>query len=400
MQELDEWLTGLTVAGFPYEAIVEEFHRVGKHFVSADLMEALDRVRTTVRVLESFLDTALDKWDERYDYQTYLSLGVLPLPGASRDIDTETAARQRDRLVVQLIADTLRFELDVADGNTHRFPEQRPDAKTVSKRYRLGIRAVQPLLDRLGAAKHITADDPEEAARQLCAFVEADRSAAEQQMLTLSNLPVYVSHDEYMFIRVLQSFETTFALLSVCLRSAVAAISAGDPASAVGCLQSARTALDEAARLFSLLATTQVASFQRFRMYTEGASAIQSRNYKTIESLCRVPDQSRLDSAAYLSVPEVRDRVLAGQATLDEVIQDAAAGGKLDPAARAELETAMHAFAKTLLQWRQTHYSLAVRMLGNRSGTGYTEGTPYLDSVRKIPVFPGIEAKDGKGEPS
>jgi len=30
-------------------------------------------------------------------------------------------------------------------------------------------------------------------------------------------------------------------------------------------------------------------------------------------------------------------------------------------------------------------------MLGDRSGTGYTEGTPYLRDVRSIPVFPGID---------
>jgi tryptophan 2,3-dioxygenase len=47
----------------------------------------------------------------------------------------------------------------------------------------------------------------------------------------------------------------------------------------------------------------------------------------------------------------------------------------------------MARFADTLLRWRETHYRLAVRMLGERPGTGYTEGTPYLRSVRKIPVF-------------
>jgi tryptophan 2,3-dioxygenase len=54
----------------------------------------------------------------------------------------------------------------------------------------------------------------------------------------------------------------------------------------------------------------------------------------------------------------------------------------------------MTAFAAALRRWRQTHYRIAVRMLGTRSGTGYTEGTPYLDEVRKVPVFRSIDETD------
>jgi hypothetical protein len=47
----------------------------------------------------------------------------------------------------------------------------------------------------------------------------------------------------------------------------------------------------------------------------------------------------------------------------------------------------MGRFAATLLRWRRTHYGIAVRMLGERTGTGYTEGSPYLKAVQTIPVF-------------
>ena len=144
--------------------------------------------------------------------------------------------------------------------------------------------------------------------------------------------------------------------------------------------------LREAAPLFSLVATMQVAAFHTFREFTEGASAIQSRNYKLIESLCRQPDASRLDSAAYRSVPEVRERVLAGQVTLDDAFQAARAAGHLSARDVDDLEQAMRRFAATLLRWRRTHYGIAVRMLGERTGTGYTEGSPYLKVVQAIPV--------------
>jgi hypothetical protein len=33
-------------------------------------------------------------------------------------------------------------------------------------------------------------------------------------------------------------------------------------------------------------------------------------------------------------------------------------------------------------------------MLGEATGTGYTEGTPYLKSVRDIPVFRTVDVPD------
>jgi tryptophan 2,3-dioxygenase len=241
-----------------------------------------------------------------------------------------------------------------------------------------------------------------QAARQLCALVDRDLTQPERRMLRLSLLPVYLAHDEYLFIRVLQLFETTFAVMAVQLQAAVREIRDGDWAAAASGLALATLVLRESAPLFSLLATMQVESFRQFRVYTEGASAIQSRNYKIVESLCRRPDEDRLESTAYQSVPEVRDRVLRGQPTLDQAFTDALARRRLSTTGRDALTTAMHELADTLLRWRQTHYRLAVRMLGERPGTGYTEGTPYLKAVRSIPVFRATDMtrQSGGDEPA
>lgn len=388
MRELDDWLAALETRDFPYDSVVEEYHRVGKHFVPDELLDALSQARESAHLLARFLDTALDKRDGLYDYRTYLALDLLPLPGgAGQSPDPEAARRQHDRLVLQLTADTLRFELDASEGRTQRFPEQRPDATTVAKRLRLGLRAIEPMAARAGIGLSEYEKDPPEAARAFCEHIEQDRTPAEERALSLSDLPVYVVHDEYMFIRVLQSFETAFAFLTVCLQATIEDITADRIEVATGRLHDARSALREAARFFPLLATMQVESFRTFRLYTEGASAIQSRNYKLVESLCRTPDESRLNSPAYQSVPEVHANVVGGQTTLDNVLREAVAQDRISPVQLKELQEAMSSFAATLVQWRQTHYSLAVRMLGERSGTGYTEGTPYLDEVRTIPVF-------------
>jgi tryptophan 2,3-dioxygenase len=54
---------------------------------------------------------------------------------------------------------------------------------------------------------------------------------------------------------------------------------------------------------------------------------------------------------------------------------------------RDRAASAMHRFEAAVLKWRQSHYRLAVRMLGHRPGTGYTEGVPHLQASRRIPVF-------------
>jgi tryptophan 2,3-dioxygenase len=401
MHELTTWLAGPQPETFPYDAVVAELHRDGKHFVPRELLATLDGVRASLpgapgddtRVLAGFLDTALDKWDGRFDNPSYLAVGQLPLPGTGdRGSDPDHAERQRDRLFTLLVADTLRFELAAADGSTSLLPQMRPQARITAKRCRLGVRAVRPALARLGLDVANTTTDPLAEARQVCRAVDDNMTAAEGRMLQLTLLPVYVAHDEYMFIRMLQCYETTFALVGVQLEAAIAAIGQGRGALAARAIAKAERAMREASALFSLVATMQPQAFLTFREYTEGASAIQSRSYKTVESLCTTPDRGRLDSPAYCSVPEVRERVLAGQPTLDEALGTARAAGRLTAGAHDDVRAAMQRFEAAILKWRQTHYRLAVRMLGQRRGTGYTEGVPYLEKARAIPVFAGAVA--------
>lgn len=397
--ELRTWLRQPDPEQFPYDAVVRSYHSAGKHFVPADVLELLDRVRAElpnlrgpwpkVRSLAAFLDTALDKLDNRYRYPTYLALSLLELPTADDPAEQAPFAQSRcDRLTTQLIADVLMFELGASAGRTTLLPDLRPSADLVDKRIRHGLRAMKPALTRRGLADETDAARPVEQARRLCVAVYDDMSFAERRALKLSILPVYTEHDEYLFLRVLQTFETTFALLSIQLRAAVSALADGDADRAVHFIVSSERALTEMAPMFSMLATMQVESFRTFRQFTDGASAIQSRNYKIIESLCRRPDDRRIDSVAYESVPEVRRRIKAGrQRTLDDAHTLACESGRLTADEQVRLADSMASFSDAMLRWRTTHHRLAVRMLGDAGGTGYTEGTPYLEAARTIPVF-------------
>lgn len=404
--EVRSWLHDPDPKTFPYDEVVRHFHSVGKHFVPPELLKALAEVRDLlptlrgpwahVRTLADFLSTALDKPDQRYDYPTYLALAQLRLPGVDDPVSQAPFARSRcDRLVVQLVADALAFEIAALDGRTTLLPEMRPDPDLVTKRCKHGLRGIRSALGRLSLDSGLSEIEPVALARQVASVVRADTSVAERRVLALTVLPVHTVHDEYMFLRVLQTFETVFALLAVQLRAVIAAVAGRDFDRAVHFLDGSRTALGDAGPMFSMLATMQVESFRTFRQFTEGASAIQSRNYKLVESLCRTPDRERVDSPAFYSVPEVRLRVETGQdATLDDAYQEVRAAADVSEADRQRFAEAMGGFAQAMLRWRNTHYRLAVRMLGDASGTGYTEGTPYLAAVRSIPVFRTVGAVD------
>jgi tryptophan 2,3-dioxygenase len=59
----------------------------------------------------------------------------------------------------------------------------------------------------------------------------------------------------------------------------------------------------------------------------------------------------------------------------------------LTPYEREAVRAAMDRFEAAIFKWRKTHHSVAVRMLGERRGTGNTDGVRYLEQGRTIPVF-------------
>src|SRR5687767_11050491 len=157
VREIEQWAAaGHDAEAFPLDAVIAEFRRVGKHFVDVQLLEALARVRAGLPAgsdrLRRFLDTALDKYDGRFDNPSYLALHDIPMPTTAGGcpLHTTGAERQRDRLIALLVADVLRFELAALDGATDLLPLLRPDARVVGKRCALGLRLLRTALPRIG----------------------------------------------------------------------------------------------------------------------------------------------------------------------------------------------------------------------------------------------------------
>ncbi len=411
LQSLDDWARAPSAGTFPYGEVIGELRRRGKHFTDAALLSKLAWMRSDILptisgsgqppngadTLKTFLRVALDKNDGAYDYTTYIAVDLLGLPtGAFNTPPTESLRRLHDAAVVSLVCDALQFELDAASGRCDALPEMRPDASLFQRRLELGLKALAPALQRLGFDGVI--DDPAHIG-DIIDFARRCQSAMSHGTLQMTMLPVFVVHDEYLFIRVLQALETTFAWIAVCLAAAGASFR-NSPDDVVSHLHAASVMLKEGSRLFALLSTMQKKSFETFRTYTEGASAIQSVNYKRMESICRVPDEARLESIAYASVPRVQRSVARASRcrslrpdsdiNLGDARLEAREDGRLSPERDREIEHGMRHFAATLRSWRFAHHGIAVKMLGHGAGTGYTEGTRYLKGVREIPVFDAL----------
>ncbi|MDR7275426.1 tryptophan 2,3-dioxygenase family protein [Catenuloplanes atrovinosus] len=359
---------------FPYATVLSAYRRWGKALVPSGLLDALSEARRRAGGdLRPFLDVLLDKRDGTYDYRSYLALPLLAPHLAESDV-----------VIALLVADLVRFELAADDDPAGPLPVMPPDDVLVEKRLRHGLRVIRPVLDRLDRPVRPAEPGVRAEARAVWAAVEARMSGEQRLLLRCTMLPVDIVHDEYLFIRVLQTFETAFAGLVRDLDSAATALSGQSATRAEDALRHAAASLREVSPLWSILATMRVGAFRRFRQWTEGASAIQSRHYKLMESLARRPDEARLGSAAYDHVPEIRTLVRTGLPSVDAAFRAAT----LAPGERAGVAGAMAEFAAAVDTWRRTHHRLATRMLGAQTGgTGYTGGVSYLAGAREIPVF-------------
>lgn len=388
LRRIESWEQG-DAAEFPYDSVLACYHAHGKHFVPWTVLEALaglrekvaamDGARRDVRQLTAFLAVALDKWDGTYDYLTYLGISLLDL---TPEADGATARRQRDEWLALLLADLLAFENAARDGDHQWLPLMRPGPELLDKRSRLLDAALAPVLIRTGAPGS-AGDDVRSDARG-----PTGSEPARHRGLILSMQPVFVAHDEYLFIRVLQSFEVTFAAMAAEMRDAIGLVARGRAQEAAATISQCADGLRAARGLFSLLATMRAESFQVFREFTVGASAIQSGNYKTFEALCSQPAEHRVQSPAYEAVPELRDRVRGNWTNLASVVSDAISHAVIGPGEAELLAEAARDLEDVHQRWKQTHWKLAVRMIGPRTGTGYTVGTPYLRQVLENRLFP------------
>lgn len=379
--ELDRWLDpstpstdldGLTLA----RLVTHEVRWVGKHALERNRLQRLSAVRVQHagrdRCLDAFLDCVLDKHEGRFWNRTYLFLPVLEDLVAEHDLSPSV-------LAALLTADVIRYELCAAHRLTDVSPLGRPDPRTLRTRLRHALRFTTSHLGGAGSEELLAAvaHDPEADLPTLVLLLPRGPIALAGAWLELTVQCVSTVHDEYFFVRVLQAHEMSFAAMNHRARAAVAAIRDSDTDLATVMLHELVSFMDRNASLFRIIATMRPEAFHTFRELTDGASAIQSEQYKRFEGLCGTPPAARLASPGFDSVPTVRAEVLAGQDSLTDAYRDACTAGRH----RAEL-AAVADLLRTLedshRRWKSTHVTLASRMLGDARGSGHTSGVGYL----------------------
>lgn len=370
-------------------SVTEHVRRTGKHFLSerkrVHLADIRRRHGANRPFLSAFLDCALDKHEGRFQNRTYLALPVLELL-----MDDRHAALGADRMSALLMADVVRFEIEAAAGPPEGPARDRPDAATLSTRLRHALRLVT------------TGPGPSEADDLPSRLEHTPRSRLESlvgrlprppatdcgRWFDVTVQPVAVVHDEYFFIRVLQTHEMHFTAIAASMKKVIVALRTGNPEEAAELVDQAVVTFERAATLFRVVATMRAEQFSAFRQYTQGASAIQSEQYKRFESLCGVPPVPRLRSSAFTSVPAVRAEVEdPGHDTVTRALLDLRNEARFDRARWNRLDMAISRLESGHQRWKSAHRGLAARMLGDARGSGYTDGVPYLTQCLENRLF-------------
>ncbi|MFF3859564.1 tryptophan 2,3-dioxygenase family protein [Streptomyces sp. NPDC002209] len=345
--------------------------------------------------LEAFLHCMLDEHEGRFRNRGYLALPLLELL-----LDERHCALSPDRLATLLVSDVIRFEIEAATS-----PEEpgrgRPDPATLRKRLRHALRFVGGHLGATDTGDLLSRSDrmPEPRMEELLPQLPRPPATDAGRWFDVSVQPVYVLHDEYFFIRALQTHEMVFTTISTDVQAAVRSLRDGYLEAAVQRVDHATAMFERASALFRMVATMRVEQFFAFREFTRGAGAIQSEQYQRFETACGPPADARLRSAAFTHVPAVRaEAEEAGRDSLTRACHDIRREGRFSQAERTLLDAALGRLESRHRLWKSTHRRLAVRMLGDAHGSGCTSSVAYLTECRDNRLF-GQLGPDGKRLP-
>jgi tryptophan 2,3-dioxygenase len=224
------------------------------------------------------------------------------------------------------------------------------------------------------------------------------------------------SHDEHLFIVIHQAYELWFKQVLFELDTVARHLELGNLAEArrlvdrVGVIQ--RVLVEQ----IHILETMSPRDFCHFRMALTPASGFQSAQFRELEFLLGLreesylrsfregsPERARLEER--LATPSLRDRVhellrLAGFRIADDIDDSeesfAAAVRSLLPVwAEPEEHRALHDLCESLVSldqwvaiWRFHHVRVVERVIGTKRGTGGSPGVRYLDSTLTRRAFP------------
>lgn len=405
---------------FPARAVLRHMHQVGKEFAEADVLAELTAVQEEVFALPGSKESAegallreslymlLDKHLGYYDYLSYTGTHIVTKLTIAPDLDDAEHRAERIAHVIWLLCDVARFECRTLLGLEDRFPDLLSTERNRKLRVLNALKAIKVFAEHTDRVQlpmehgELTAAWQEEVrsgvalhknigifALEYISRIEIQFKPELLELFELSMMPVWTIHDEYMFIRILQVFEILFNITIKGFEAAQAALQAKRPEQAAPVMRELAAIYAASTATFRVLTTMTKESFSAFREYTDGASAIQSVQYKRVEAMAAHPAMPRLNSEAFRSVPMLKQEVEAGQVLVfEDLLRDT---DGMDEQALDDLQDAMRELDKRFVAWKNMHYQIAVKMLGSKRGTGGSPGTPYLKMYMSMPLFPFLK---------
>ncbi|MFJ8628723.1 hypothetical protein ACIRD3_38580 [Kitasatospora sp. NPDC093550] len=355
LRELARWqLDGRAAERFPYAAVLGHYRAVGKNAVGEELLTALRAVEPAgagtadpaARLLVDWLPQVVD--GQQGDYDSYLGSPVYA--------SLTAAGVSAEQLITALLADVVATEAATLADSPAGLPRTRAALRALAAS--AGPLTGQPagwaaLADR-------AAGEPEDLPRACAEAVAAARDAVPAEVLRAVELtltPTTRSHDEQMFIRVIQIFEAVFGAVARAVAEATGEVAAGRTEAARALLADAARQVAGTSGVFRVLTTMPKDAFAVIRANTDGRSAVQSRAYRVVERSC---------PALHLTLVE------------SGLPQDG-----LRPV-MAELDDAWGAM-------KRTHWGITMKIIGMVRGTGGTSGASYLREAAEARLFPALD---------
>ena len=222
-------------------------------------------------------------------------------------------------------------------------------------------------------------------------------------------------HDEMLFIIIHQSYELWFKQLIHEFNAASKSLENGDTHRSLAILGRIRTILKVCVTQVDILETMTPLQFNAFRGYLSSSSGFQSAQFRMVEALLGRRD-SKMASHLPLDIQQeifeicsrnsIWDSTLAylakrGHKIPEEILRrDKSTHYQSDPRVleallevhRSDPESAMVCerlvdIDEGLQEWRYRHVKMVERTIGQKSGTGGSDGVKYLASTLFNPVF-------------
>ena len=199
--------------------------------------------------------------------------------------------------------------------------------------------------------------EPQESLPALAAAMERTAKSVQEQVaadvadvVATTVLPTTRLHDEIMFIRTIQIFETLYEQIGRSIADAVSLAGAGRPADAAAVLGAATDRLGAVSALFRVLGTMPVEVFAVIRGFTTGRSAVQSLTYRRIEASCAPRDPATVTGVTSVAWngPTLQEAYLA--------LPGAAAADRLG--------TQMRRLDAAWRRMKRGHWGLTLRIIG------------------------------------